>query len=478
MAAFTGEDLLAERKRRKLSRRELSELVGLSQGVIKNLEDGRDIKPHEEAALRNFMGGGDGEAEPTPPTSESEGDPPSLPFDVPPLFLIDPEDDDDTELVTVINEPHEFVPHLVQPEPEPTPDITFADDVVPLSPPAVPVVVGRLISNSELQTFKRCRRKWWLGWYRHLRMKMDRPAGARAIGTWVHLALAQYYVPDGTTRTDPREALERVLLEVNTVVTQYAGELVRASDDGGFSAEAIVQDFKKDADMARAMVEGYVQWLEDTGADSGLTVMSSEQMIAAPFDKVTHNEDVYVVGKLDVRARRNIDGARMFLDHKTVASIDRAQKMLHMNEQMLHYKLLEQLQPESAIEGELTGGALYNMLRKVKRTGNAKPPFFQRVEVQHNNHEVEAYVMHLTSTANDMLQAERSLREGMPSQYIAPPSPRDDCTWSCDFYHVCPLFDDGSRAEDMVANYYVETEHLDYYGDSLAEMGIGSSSSE
>lgn len=481
MTTINGEQLLAERKRNKMSRKAFGELIGIPENRVWALENGRKPKPGEaeaaQAWLNSVLGGAPA---PTPPAAEPDAPPPLLPTTEigEPVSLLPPDDeleeDDENALIVLATDASELYIPSVTPGPEAT-AVPFVEPQAtsPLQPLAEPVVIGRKISNSEVQTYKRCKRKWWLGWYRHLVMRHEKPAGARAIGTWVHLALAQHYVTEGETRTDPREALERVLLDVHTNVTEYVARLKADADDGGFAAEAMIQQFSKDADLARAMVEGYVEWLAETGADADLRIIAPEQMIAAPFEVgLEYPEPVHIVGKLDVRAMRETDGLRTFIDHKTVGSIPRAQSMLHMNEQMLHYMLLERAQYlDGQIGPEFSDGALYNMLRKVKRTGRAKPPFYQRIEVRHNNHEVANYAKHLRSTVTEMLVTEQYLREHPDRDHEScPPSPRDDCTWSCDFYAVCPMFDDGSRAEDMLRQYYVQTEHLAYYGDSLASL--------
>lgn len=480
MPKYSGEQILAERERRRMSRREMAEATGLTQGIIGNIEKGSPIKLKYMDAIDAFMSGADVALTAPPTVTEPAAASPPAPDPFPPgdiVFLADSDDDDDESLLVDFIKgevDNGFTP--VPPSSLSAPEPHFTEPQATTPPPVIetPVTVGRLISNSEVQTYKRCKRKWWLAWYRHLKMKSESPTGARAIGTWVHKALQMWYVPDGEVRTDPREALERVLLEINTIVTQHATALATNADDGGFAAETIVQAFRKDADLSRAMVDGYVEWLQSTGSDSTYHVIAPEQKITAPIPfEVAYPEPVQIVGKLDVRLLRTSDNVRLFMDHKTVASIDRATKMLYMNEQMLHYLLLEHLQYLSnpvGAEDSFVDGALYNMLRKVKRTGNAKPPFYQRVEVRHNNHEIHSYVQHLTGTVREMLATETQLNNSIGEhQVLAPPSPRDDCTWSCDFYSVCPLFDDGSRAEDFVSQYFEEVGHLDYYEDSLLD---------
>jgi hypothetical protein len=137
---------------------------------------------------------------------------------------------------------------------------------------------------------------------------------------------------------------------------------------------------------------------------------------------------------------------------------------------MLHYMFLELAQANGDGEGDRVDGSLYNMLRKVKRTERAQPPFFSRVEVRHNPYELETYKIHMRATIDEMLDADRKftiLRDD-PTYYdshhaLAPPTPAPDCAWSCDFFQVCGMLDDGSRAEDMITQLFKTSEHLDYY---------------
>ena len=71
--------------------------------------------------------------------------------------------------------------------------------------------------------------------------------------------------------------------------------------------------------------------------------------------------------------------------------------------------------------------------------------------------------------AVDIIDIERRLKNPPDGAHkitpyrVAYPTPRDTCTWDCDFFLVCPLFDDGSRVEDMIDRYYVKGDPLSYY---------------
>jgi hypothetical protein len=317
---------------------------------------------------------------------------------------------------------------------------------------------ARLVSNSEIQTFKRCRRKWWLAWFRGLRPRVDTYTGPRAIGDRVHRALALWYQP--VNRIEPLAALNGLIsADLRTLMGSKHYQSLEPSEQS-----ELLRKWKGDADLERAMIEGYVQWLEETGADSDIIILDSERYLDARLP--VPNEDigypVYIIAKLDARVRRLSDGVRQFIDHKTVAAFGPKSMAAHQSEQMLMYHLIEYLNAVT----DRCEGALYNMLRRVKRTVQAKPPFFQRFPIWHNSHQLASLRHRLIGTIGEILDAERRLREspGVATPYrVAYPTPTETCAWDCDFVAVCPLFDDGSRAEDMLKTHYSQGDPLSYY---------------
>ena len=136
------------------------------------------------------------------------------------------------------------------------------------------------ISNSEIQTYKDCKRKWWLTYYRELGLVVEDLTGARKLGTNVHTVLGDWY-KDGA---DP----------VNGIITIYA-EQIKAVEAAGQDAAKL----RKDADLTLAMVEGYLQWVDETGQDIDLELVGTEQVIEYPIEVVGH--EVLLRGKLDAR---------------------------------------------------------------------------------------------------------------------------------------------------------------------------------
>lgn len=333
-----------------------------------------------------------------------------------------------------------------EPEPEPEPEehtITYLEFDPEL----------RYFTNSEIKTFKACRRKWWLGYYRKLEVKRANIVGAASVGTRVHRVLQEYYVPQGAKRRDPWVVFEETVAADKVILDEIEAN------------EELRSKWAAEVDLARAIIDGYFDWAEENAVDSGLLITAPEEtMVANP--QFPDMSKVRLLAKLDVRATRTLDGARVFLDHKTVPDLTTPQKTLHLDEQMLHYHLIEFFDlKEKGLDTEMrTGGALYNMLRKVKRTGNAKPPFYGRVEVQHNRETLRSYWLRLKGTINDILELQANLDMGADPREVAYPNPTRDCTWKCEFFAVCPMFDDGSRVDDFIGTYMTEGNPLARYG--------------
>jgi hypothetical protein len=459
---LTGEYVRTVRQRHKLTRQAFQDLCvqfglngGRSVARLCNIEAKDSWKTGDREAVARAIAQLEGDAPVTPTEAVADAFDLSDPHD--PIFCVDPADDDDDSLVIVMAMPAD---DLIVPVVDAEDD---EDDVVHVEPTdpwdefdangLLPIFE---ITNSNVQTFKRCRRKWWLTWYRGLARREEDMLGIRRTGSRIHQALQAYYVPENETPTDPRDALERALTEDWTLIKQAAD--ARGHDE--FVVADMEAKFRKTADLERAMIEGYVEWITETGCDAELRVIKSETQVSAPlFDYVRADgevQPVHALGLLDVRAYRTSDGVRMFIDHKTVGDLKTPSMTLPQNEQMLHYHLLEWL---STSDGEeRCDGALYNMLRRVKRTTSAKPPFYDRLEVRHNQHELESYKRRLVAETRDILRVTEQLDAGVDPQDVAYPRPTKDCTWDCDFFSICSMFDDGSRVEDAITGLYHEVD--------------------
>lgn len=422
---------------RKMSRLDFAARIGITATQVRNIEQGRKLKPGEyELIVAAFpqIETMSSTVDITPPTAPTAQESTQM---------------EETPSQTVYGELVALDPELEDPELQATATQRI---VSPGEAKHLPLV--RRFSNSEIQTFKRCRRKWYLGWYQRLRLRNQDPVGALAIGNRVHRALEAWYVPEGDNPTDPRTALEAAIASDWEACKQAYAEI------GQEPPPELVKEFNENTALERAMVEGYMEWLIETGVDSGLRVVAPETYLEAPLEVPGSNVDVLLIGKLDVRMIREYDGVRLFMDHKTTLSLTEPLKTIRLDEQMLHYHVLEWL---SDVEGGRCDGALYNMLRKVKRSARAKPPFYDRVEVRHNKHELESFRRRLVGVIKTMLDVIARLEADEDPHVVVYPSPARDCSWSCDFLPVCTMFDDGSRVDAMLEQYYVQEDPLSHY---------------
>jgi len=294
------------------------------------------------------------------------------------------------------------------------------------------------LSNSEIQTFKDCRRRWWLTYYRRLKPREQNVTGALALGSRIHQALDDHYakgVPLLKAHSDLVETEKQLLL------TDFRD----------------VSDLETEAELGRIMLEGYEQWVEENGIDAELEMISTEETIIAPL----FGGAVELQGKLDMRVRRKTDGVRLFRDFKTVGgSLSEFANMAHMNEQVMTYMLLE---ATKADENNRSEGGIFTLLKKVRRTASAKPPFYDQIEIRHNVFTLRSFWNRIHGAIGDLMRVRTALDAGEAHSFVAYPTASRDCKWKCQFFAICPMFDDGSAVEQALSEMYRESDPYAYY---------------
>jgi hypothetical protein len=294
-------------------------------------------------------------------------------------------------------------------------------------------------SNSEVQTFMDCGRRWWLSYHRRLRPANEAPTGPLAIGSRVHKALEEGYSSPGRV-----EAMMKVLAESIEADYPLATEL------------GVLDDFEKEAELALIMLEGFAEWASEEGLDSGWEVVRTEQIVRAPTMRM-EGENVVLKGKLDQLIREERSGQLWMRDWKTTLTMDPV--MIAFGPQLKTYLLLLQLtEPEAAV----TGGQ-FVFLKKVKRSVRANPPFYKVEKMYVSPREMESFWTQTTATLERMVRAMHGLEAGESHLVHAPPRPTRDCSWRCPFYPICPMFDDGSNVERYIEAAYVVSDPYAYY---------------
>lgn len=300
------------------------------------------------------------------------------------------------------------------------------------------------LTNSEMSQWMMCRRAWYLGTYRAFRPRgvsnVNRPLG---IGTRVHDALEKYYQPAGAPRIDPLAWVE----------ASYDADLEVAIGE----AE---DELLKEKALVVAMIEGYLQWVEETGVDQDIRVLAPETMVEVPLI-----EGATLLSKLDARVERISDGARLALEHKTVGDLKQPLALLPTDRQLLTEHLVEFLDLKArGLEDKRADGVLYNMLRKCKRTATAKPPFYDREDVPHNIHELRNHWRHCARIAKEIIETRAALDAGASHHDFCPPNPTRELSWKAGpFLRYYAMMNDGSDWEAAFAENFEVYDTLERY---------------
>lgn len=281
----------------------------------------------------------------------------------------------------------------------------------------------RYIRQSELKKFKRCPRSWWLSYKRegngYQFARSDKPqSGQRDAGTQVHLGLEHYY-----TGKDPITPLVGLRLE-------------HLQSLGGLPLSA---EWEKVYRLSRTMVEGYVSWVEQTGADQGEQTVAVEQNLELNIGEI-HGDEIILTCKIDRPVLDLLSGEIIIEDHKTVASLD-AQEILAIDDQGQFYCMMA-----SSHYGVRVNRFRHNMLRKVLRTAAAKPPFYGRQEVRFTEEQLDNAWQQQYSVITNMVLALQGaeMDEEYYHQKVMYPTPNSQlCGWDCDFLHICPMMNNG-----------------------------------
>jgi hypothetical protein len=170
--------------------------------------------------------------------------------------------------------------------------------------------------------------------------------------------------------------------------------------------------------------------------------------------------------KLDQVVYDSSTGLFSFLDHKTADDFKR-HDMTEMDPQMAMYSLIAWLRSQGtapvpgmapAIRNDLplVNGGIINTLRRVKRTRNSKPPYYDRHPFRHNPEQLAATLAGIQQVASEILNARAQLdaaysRGGVPEQIhwiqlttMRPVKIIGDCDWRCPLSSgMCQMMDDG-----------------------------------
>jgi RecB family exonuclease len=287
------------------------------------------------------------------------------------------------------------------------------------------------LSNSEINTYLDCPRRWYFSYYLGLKKKDDGSEQTTPLtyGTRIHEALEGWYIPDESARVNPREAIRTIYAKEEPLVASAGGDMAKYADDRKSSF---------------FLVDYYMDKVEKEGLDYGLNYVAAEAEYSMQLD-----EGIIFRGKMDAVVERESDGSRLVVDHKTYKSPTQAIQVAHLDGQLLGYMLLYRENNEDRLSG-----AMLNIFKKVKTTRAAN--IIQREFVRHTELETDNYAKRLRVIANDILKLKNKLDDGYDPYSTAYPHVTVDCTWKCPFLQACGLCDDGSDIEGYLKGNYTK----------------------
>lgn len=330
------------------------------------------------------------------------------------------------------------------------------------------------ISVTELEDFRSCRRKWYLGKVRGLEKNI--PNINLWFGQGMHKALETYY-NNGKSIEKTLEVFAEWYVETETKV---------AEEYGYFWEDAKAEYFDLYV-LGREMLENYALYDADTGEEISSTVVATEKRIEVPILDPNGDEiDATLVGVIDLISLRGDDRIQV-IDHKSAKNKPKSSEALDIDNQLTGYNYLVW-----RLEGIIPYETIYNTLvkdiprePKILKKGNlstdirqktTKAKYLQAIEelkLDPNQYLDILHTLHMRGwtdffsrewTVRNMEQIvawERQLyhifsdmRVVAENPEMAYPNPSAFRCPSCQFLPVCHAMDDGSDAEALVEAHY------------------------
>lgn len=273
------------------------------------------------------------------------------------------------------------------------------------------------IRNSELGQFMECRRKWLLSYVRRLELARgpNDPTANLSMGTILHKAHELFWT----------EGVDMV-----KTVTDIEQEVHGRLEAGVPMSEQWIKIFK----YLRPMAQGYQEWVE-TGVFMGETVVAVEMQMSVEW-----YPGVFITGKIDRLVQDNFTRELRLKDLKTVQSFNAT--LAHSRALLTYGVLLRKY-------GFEIQSATTEQVKKVLRTGAAKPPFFQEAPPMSITPEMlDIHEAYMTVVIDEMLDLRAQYDVGDTSRFY--PNPVDDCSWKCDFLPICTLMTNNEHYEHVV----------------------------
>lgn len=254
--------------------------------------------------------------------------------------------------------------------------------------------------------------------------------GALALGSRVHASLEAFY----RHGTDPAVEHQRLAEE--------ALASAEAADAPPWGMDQLYQDIV----VGRACIEGWKIWQEETGADHGLSLIATEEMIEMPI----LGGDVILRGKVDLLRERVSDGAIIMDDWKTTGQWHAGlrEKLERSYQHHVYLAICRHVYPTRYV-----AEANYTVIKKSQR--NMGFGQIERFRVPGTTRSADRKLQQIEFIADMMLATIADITANGMSHAV--PSPDESCRW-CAYKQPCEIFDDAGpeAAEALLASNYIK----------------------
>lgn len=283
-----------------------------------------------------------------------------------------------------------------------------------------------IFSVVEIQTWKRCRRRWDLQSENRQALEPIRRAAALDLGSLVHLTLASWTDDPAASPTDQFMAHSNEMLDdVKVAYTERVG-----APPSNVELDPLYEAIG----LGQVMIKNYQAYYKRPLADEYKSVRTEQRgIVAIPNTEHLECDECHWIPDTDgyyhemtygLRCQRTFlphqteltmswqphflrgtmdnlvvkDGVLYILERKTYKQRPTVEKLQHDDQQLGYIWMLNQLFP-----GQV-GGVLYDGLwkRETPTRGNGPEVLFFREVFQRNQHEIDEYGYFLAETANEM----------------------------------------------------------------------------
>jgi hypothetical protein len=335
-----------------------------------------------------------------------------------------------------------------------------------------------VVRSGERSRYKRCPTAWYWAWRKGLIPRGAR-FGALELGTWVHVALAAWYLP-GFTRSKSN------LVQLFLMVSDES--ILQAKEEG--APEHLVDEAIELQQLGVAMMEAYEGRYGD---DPGIEVISAE----IPLEFTLEMEMNKATGVWEPRTVHRLKpdlvyadeaGDIWLMEHKTAKSI-RTEHLLLNDQGPPYAAMAERGLRKAGVIGKRdeVRGVMYNFLRKQLpdlRKENAKgeklnqngsvskkqpAPFFLRYPLTLTKQQKRRILTRVSRETYEIQTVTTALKTGHLELDDLKKTGHWSCPKHCEFWKMCVAHERGSDIRTMEKSMFIRQDPYAYEEDTADE---------